>query len=95
MPSEFIETKDGVKVRKLTELRTSTAQEYQDAMMSRVEEFKNRSSGSNTFENTLQNTLVKGLSMILNLKVKVDNAIGEENLEKVHDFIDNLLLFGL
>ena len=82
MSSEFIETKDGVEVRKLTELRTSTAKQYQDAMMGRVEEFKNRSSGSNSMENTLQNTLVKGLSMILDLKVKVDQAIGEENTQK-------------
>ena len=95
MSSEFIETKDGVKVRKLTELRTSTAKEYQDAMMGRVEEFKNRSSGSNSMENSLQNAIVKVLGSALDLKVRIDNAIGEENLKKVHDFVENLLLFGL
>ena len=40
MVDEIVETKDGLKLRKLVSLKTSTAKEYQDAMLDRVEYFK-------------------------------------------------------
>ena len=36
MVDEIVETKDGLKLRKLVSLKTSTAKEYQDAMLNRV-----------------------------------------------------------
>ncbi|MHA1327906.1 MAG: hypothetical protein ACTSRH_11360 [Promethearchaeota archaeon] len=70
-------TKDGVKIRKLTELRTTTAKELEEA---------------NSF---IQNAFFKTFGALLNLKVQIDKTIGEENLEKIQDAIDELLLFGL
>lgn len=87
--------KDGLKLRKLAELRTSTAKEYQEAMLGRVEYFKQKNLEKSQFNSFMQNTVVKGISTILDLKVMVDKALGEENLKKVHDVIENLLLFGL
>jgi hypothetical protein len=40
MVDEIVETKDGLKLRKLVSLKTNTAKEYQDAMLNRVEYFK-------------------------------------------------------
>jgi hypothetical protein len=95
MSEEHIEDQDGKKIRKLVELRTSTAEEYEKVMLERVEEFKNKNAEKSIFNNFLQNTLVSGFGALLNLKVKVDEAIGEENLKKVHKAIDDILLTGL
>ena len=95
MSTEFIETKDGVKVRKLVELKTSTAEEYQNAMLGRVEEFKQKNQQKSQFNSILQNTFFNTFGAILNLKVNIDKTLGEENIKKLNDFIDSILLFGL
>ncbi len=95
MVDEIVETKEGLKLRKLVSLKTSTAKEYQDAMLDRVEFFKGENQKKSQFNSTVQNTVVQALSTILNLKVQVDKSLGEENLKKVHDFIDQILLLGL
>ena len=95
MSEEFIETEDGLKVRKLAKLRTETAKEYEEAMLRRVNEFKEQKGKESGFNNVLQNTIFSSLGAILDLKVKADEAIGKENLKKVHKIIDNILLFGL
>ena len=95
MVDEVIETKDGLKLRKLVELKTSTAEEYQDAMLDRVEFFKNQNKGKSIFNSTIQNTVVQAMSTVLDLKIQLEKSIGEENMKKVHDFLDEFLLFGL
>ena len=95
MSDEYIEDKDGRKIRKLVELKTSTAKEYEQIMLDRVEEFKNKNAEKSVFNNFIQNTLVTGVSALLNLKVKVDEALGEDNLKKVHEAVDKILLLGL
>jgi len=95
MVDEVIETKDGLKLRKLVELKTSTAEEYQDAMLDRVEYFKKQNQNKSIFNSTIQNTVVQSLSTVLDLKLQVEKALGEESMKKVHDFLDEFLLFGL
>ena len=95
MVDEVIETKDGLKLRKLVELKTSTAEEYQDAMMERVEYFKKQNQQKSIFNSTIQNTVVQTLSTVLDLKIQAEKALGEENVKKVHEFLDEFLLFGL
>lgn len=95
MVDEVIETKDGLKLRKLVELKTSTAEEYQDAMMERVQYFKEQNQQKSIFNSTIQNTVVQTLSTVLDLKIQIENSLGEENLKKVHEFLDEFLLFGL
>ncbi len=95
MVDEVIETKDGLKLRKLVELKTSTATEYQDAMLDRVEYFKKQNQQKSVFNSTIQNTVVQTLSTVLDLKIQLEKSLGEENLKKVHDFLDEFLLFGL
>lgn len=89
---EYIDPKSGMKLRKLTELKPTAAEEYQVAMLNRVEYFsKQRDS---TFNSFLENTIVNSLKVLLDLKVKVDEILGD-NKEKVHEMIDKLLLLGL
>lgn len=95
MSEEIVETKDGMKLRKLVELKTTTAEEYQKAMLDRVEYFKDKNAEKSQFNSFLQNTVVKAFSTILDLKVNIDKSLGEENLKTVRKVIDNLLLFGL
>jgi len=95
MVDEVIETKDGLKLRKLVELKTSTAEEYQDAMLDRVEYFKKQNQQKSIFNSTIQNTVVQTLSTVLDLKIQAEKAIGEDNMKKVHEFLDEFLLFGL
>ena len=95
MASEFVEDKNGMKIRKLVELKTDTAEEYQDAMLNRVEYFKKKNQEKSQFNSVIQNTIINSLSAILGLKQNIDKAIGEENLKKVHEIIDNIILFGL
>ncbi len=95
MVDEVIETKDGLKLRKLVELKTSTAEEYQNAMMERIEYFKKKNQKKSQFNSTIQNGIVQVVSTILDVKIQVDKALGEENLKKVHEFLDGVLLFGL
>jgi hypothetical protein len=95
MVDEVIETKDGLKLRKLVELKTSTADEYQEAMLDRVEYFKKQNQQKSIFNSSIQNTVVQGLSTVLDLKIQVEKALGEETTKKVQEFIDQFLLFGL
>ena len=95
MVDEVIETKDGLKLRKLVELKTSTADEYQDAMLDRVEYFKKQNQQKSIFNSTFQNTVVQTLSTVLDLKVQLEKSLGEDNMKKVHEFLDEFLLFGL
>ncbi len=95
MVDEIFETKDGLKLRKLVELKTSTADEYQDAMLDRVEYFKEQNQKKSIFNSTIQNTVVQAMSTVLDLKVQLENSIGEESMKKVHEFLDEFLLFGL
>ena len=95
MSDKYIEDKEGKKIRKLVELKTSTAKEYEQIMLDRVEEFKNKNAEKSVFNNFIQNTLVTGVGTLLNLKVKVDEALGEDNLKNVHKTIDKILLIGL
>ena len=95
MPEEVIETKDGLKLRKLVELKTNTAEEYQKAMLDRVEYFKDKNAEKSQFNSFITNTVVKTFSTLLDLKTKVDESLGEENLKKVHEVLDSILLFGL
>ena len=95
MSDKVIETKDGMKIRKLAELRTDTAKEYEEAMLSRVEEFKKKNAGESQFNDIVQNTIVKAFGTLLDIKLQVDKVIGEENLKKVHKVIDDILLTGL
>lgn len=53
MPEEIVEDKNGMKIRKLAELRTSTAKDYEDAMLKRVEEFKDVKGDKSGFNNML------------------------------------------
>ncbi len=93
--SQKIIEKDGLKLRQLTELKTQTAKEYQDAMLNRVEYFKEKNLQKSQFNSFIQNAVVKGLGAALNLKTQIDKSLGEENLKKVHEIFDNILLFGL
>ncbi|TFG07035.1 MAG: hypothetical protein EU539_06065 [Promethearchaeota archaeon] len=86
---------EGPKFIELTELKTNTGKEYEEAMLQRVDYFAKKNAEKSIFNNFIQNTVVKGLSTILDLKVKLDEAIGKDNLKKVHDTIDQILLFGL
>ena len=95
MSEEFIEDKDGMKIRKLVELRTTTADEYEKVMLERVEEFKDIKGDKSGFNNAIQNTIVKAFSTILELKLEVEKALGEDNVKKVHKAIDDILLTGL
>ena len=88
-------TEEEFKVKELVELSTKTGEEYQDAMLNRVEYFAKKNAENSVFNNLVQNTVIKSLGMILDLKVKAENAIGEENMKKVHKVMDQLLLFGL
>ena len=88
-------TKDGIKVRKLVELNTATGQEYQDVMLKRVDDFVQQNAEKSIFNSFIQNTLVKGLSSILDLKIKVDDMLGDKNIKAVNDLVDKILLFGL
>ncbi len=95
MPEEYVEDKDGMKIRKLTELKTVTDKDYEDAMLRRVEEFKTTKGKDSQFNDVLQNTVFKALSSALDLKVQVDKALGKDNLKKLHKAIDDILLLGL
>ena len=92
---EVIENEDGLKLRKLVELKTSMAEEYQDAMLDRVEYFKKQNQQKSIFNSTIQNTVVSTLSTVLDLKIQLEKSLGEDNMKKVHEFLDEFLLFGL
>ena len=90
--NEYTDPKTGMKIRKLTELKPTAAQEYQEAILHRVDHFsQQRDSKFNSF---VENTVVGTLKTLLDLKVKVDDVLGD-NKEKVYDIVEKLLLLGL
>jgi len=95
MPEKSVDDKDRMKIRKLTELKTVTNKDYEEAMLKRVDEFKEQKKEKSQFNDVLQNTFFKALSTAFDLKVQVDKAIGEDNLKKLHKAIDDILLLGL
>jgi len=95
MPEDVVEDKNGMKIRKLAELRTVTNKDYEEAMLKRVDEFKEQKKEKSQFNDVLQNTFFKALNTALDLKVQVDKTLGEENLKKLHKAIDDILLLGL
>ena len=68
---------DGFKRGKLVELRQTAGKEYQQAMLNRVDQFTKEYAKDSIFSNVFENTFVKGMSAILDLKVKIDEALGE------------------
>ncbi len=88
--SEHVDPKTGMKIRTLTELRATAGKEYQDAMLQRVDHFQKK--GDSIFNNRVENIIVKGLSGLLDLKVKIDDMLGEDLKLKVHNAIEKLLL---
>jgi hypothetical protein len=95
MPEEYVEDKHGIKIRKLAELRTVTDKDYEEAMLKRVNEFKEKKQEKSQFNDVIQNTFFKALSTALDLKVQVEEALGEKNLKKLHKALDDILLLGL
>ncbi len=95
MSEEYVEDKDGMKIRKLAELKTTTTKDYEEAMLRRVEEFKHVKGQDSQFNDFLQNTFFKAFSTALDLKLQVDKVLGEENIKKLHKAIDDILLLGL
>jgi len=89
---EYTDPESGMKLRKLTELKPTAANEYQEAMLNRVDYFSKKR--DSTFNSFVENTVVGSLKVLLDIKVKVDEMLGD-NKEKVHEMIDKLLLFGL
>lgn len=87
-----IDPDTGLKIRKLTELKPTAAEEYQEAMLKRVDYFSQQR--ESTFNSFVENTIVGGLRFLLDLKVKVDEALGDDK-EKFYDIVEKLLLFGL
>ena len=83
-----IDPKTGLKVRKLTELRSTAAEEYQQAMMGRVDELYVQ---KDKVKDVSENIVVKGLSTLLDIKLKVDEMLGD-NKDKVQKVLENLLL---
>ena len=89
---EYTDPESGMKLRKLAELKPTAADEYQEAMLNRVDYFSKKR--DSTFNSFVENTIVGSLKVLLDVKVKVDEMLGD-NKEKVHEMIDKLLLFGL
>ena len=67
-------SEEDLKIRELVELDTATAKEYEEAMLKRVEYFAKKNAEKSVFNNFIQNTVVKGFSTILDLKVKLDES---------------------
>jgi hypothetical protein len=92
MSQEVIETEDGLKVRKLVDLRSTTAKEYQEAIVQRVDYFSKRK--DSVFNDMAENMIVQGLQFALKAKVQIDKLLAE-NKDKVHEVIEKLLFIGL
>lgn len=92
MSQEVVETEDGLKIRKLTSLRPSAAEEYREAIMHRVDHFSQQR--NSVFNNMVENILVKGLELFLEAKVKVDDLLGDQK-ETAQEMFEKLLFLGL
>ena len=86
--AEEIDPETGLKIRKMTEFRNTAAKEYQDVMMKRVEELALE---DNKYQGQIENFIIKGLSTILDVKIKVDEMLGE-NKDKLWKVMENVLL---
>ena len=86
--AEEIDPETGLKIRKMTEFRNTAAKEYQDVMMKRVEELALE---DNKYQGQIENLIIKGLSTILDVKIKVDEMLGE-NKDKLWKVMENVLL---
>lgn len=95
MSEDHVKTEDGMKIRKLVELRTNTAKEYEEVMLGRVEEFKNKNAEKSVYNNFIQNTLVSGIGTLLGFKIQIEKTLGEENVKKINDIVEKILLIGL
>jgi hypothetical protein len=85
---EEIDPETGLKIRKLTDFRNTAAKEYQDAMMKRVEELAVQ---DNKYQGQIENIIIKGLSTLLDVKIKVDEMLGD-NKDKLWKITENILL---
>ncbi|TXT65531.1 MAG: hypothetical protein BAJALOKI1v1_420009 [Promethearchaeota archaeon] len=92
MSQEVVETEEGLKIRKLVDLRPSTAKEYQDAILNRVDHFSKRR--DSVFNDATENIIVKALQIGLQAKVKIDELLGD-NKDKIHEIVEKLLFLGL
>jgi len=88
-------SEEDYKIRELVELNTTTGKEYEEVMLKRVDYFANKNAEKSIFNNFIQNTVVKGLGTLLDLKLKIDESLGEENLKKINNLVDKILLLGL
>ena len=86
--AEEIDPNTGLKLRKLTELKNTAAKDMQDVMMKRVDELAVK---DNKVKGQVENVIIKGLSALLDVKIKVDEMLGE-NKQKLWSFTENLLL---
>jgi hypothetical protein len=86
--AEEIDPKTGLKLRKLTELKNTAAKDMQDAMMKRVDELAVK---DNKVKGQVENIIIKGLSALLDVKIKVDEMLGS-NKDKLWKITENLLL---
>jgi hypothetical protein len=86
--AEEIDPKTGLKLRKLTELKNTAAKDMQDAMMKRVDELAVK---DNKVKGQVENVIIKGLSALLDVKIKIDEMLGP-NKDKLWKITENLLL---
>ena len=73
MSSDNIEIKDGMKLRKLTELKTETGKANEEAMLERVEYFKEKNQEKSIFNSTVQNTVVQAFITYYTTKYRIVN----------------------
>ncbi|TFF90364.1 MAG: hypothetical protein EU548_03365 [Promethearchaeota archaeon] len=93
MSENVIENEDGLKIRKLTDLRPTAAEEYQEAMLHRVDYFAKKKQDS-TFNSFVDNAVVTSLKVLLEAKVQADKVLGD-NRKKVQNIIEKIVLLGL
>jgi len=86
--AEEVDPETGLKLRKLTELKNTAAKDMQDAMMKRVDELAVK---DNKVKGQVENIIIKGLSALLDVKIKVDEMLGS-NKDKLWIITENLLL---
>ncbi len=78
------------KFRQLTELKQTAAEEYQQAMLHRVEEFSQKR--DSVFNRAFENILMTSVDLFLNVKEKIDGMIGDDMKDKLQDAFQKMLL---
>lgn len=76
--------------RQLAELKATTAEEYQKAMLNRVEYFSQKR--DSVFNSFFENVLMFSVGTLLDFKEKVDALIGDDVKEKFQDAFQKLIL---